>query len=372
MKPVFRIHEKTIRLAINEYPTETPNTLVIRNDQTILPFLRAFGHLITSLQHITKSFDSVEDTEEITNYIMQYCSDTITELELGSLSAALATNSSTVFKRLTKVKLCYWRSFDDTDINRNFPMLEELTIETSLPIPDSMAKFYPKLQRFNLISIPLDRNDASFKELLRFNPQLRELRLEIVLPFRLLEFISNELKDLEYLSIHYRSGIVSSSRQKIHFENLKGFSIQTKDWFVQPHQTAITFSHLETLEILTYDAGIPYNLVRDNFELKCISLPFATAATAKEILMQAGPFRGLEEVKIQWSNTDDTLIIRDVMDRFDSLKRIVLVVHVFRETELNLDAVKADFENEDGWKVTDHKFTSVYGGFDIYYVTLRK
>lgn len=373
MIPVFRIHEKTIRLVTSEYPIKAPNMLVFTNNQTILPFLRAFGHLITSLQYVTKSEVSVENIEQISNYIMQYCSDTIIELDLGSRSASLITSSNNVFKSLTILKLRYWHSFDDTDINRNFPMLEDLTFETCFPIPDSMFQFYPKLQRLRFESSPASMNFAAITEILRFNRQLRELSIVAVPPFELLEFISTELMDLEHLSFHYKTnGIFVRRSDKVHFENLKSFSIRMNDWFGAPHQAPITFGRLETLEILTYDADIPINLVKDNFELKSISLPQANTAAAKEILMQAGPFRGLEEIKMQWADAEDNLNVREIMERFESLQRIILIVHVFGGDNINLDLVKRNFENEDGWKVTDHKFAGQHSGFDFYYVTLRK
>lgn len=371
MIPIFRIHENVIRLAIDENPTETPNSIVIKNNQTMPKFLRTFGHLIRTLQYITKSSatPNIDDLEQINDYITEYCSGTLIELELNSQTFRL-TRSSETFKRLTKLKLDYWVDFENMYINRLFPVLEELTIDTPYPIPDSMGQFYSKLQRLHLLTNRVDASDAAIRKVLRLNPQLRALTIQGVSSFTLLKFISEVSVNLEYLSIGYKMKDLNSiNGEKIHFKNVKSFSLHSTDWFEQAHEVSISFKHLEILEISSH-SFIPHNLLKQNFELKSILLPLANTATALRILLQAGPFRALEEVKIQWSGDFNSILIREMTDRFQSLQRIILIVHEVRGNVLRLDAIRDELNND--WRVTNHHYVGIDGGLDNYHVTATR
>lgn len=234
-----------------------------------------------------------------------------------------------------------------------------------------MAQSYSKLRRFHLHAFAA--NSPALEELLRLNPQLQELTIRCVPSFGFLEFISKTLVNLEYLSIDYKLSSMSlEDGQNVHFESLKGFSIRMQDWDPQPHVTPITFKHLETLEISTYHSSIPTNLLKDNFELKSISLPLADARIAAGILMQAGPFRALEEVKLQWKSVTDAFIIRQIIDRIDSLRRIILITYKYTEDDLSVDSIKANFENGNGWQVTDNKLAVARSTLSVYHITISR
>lgn len=369
MIPVFRIHEKVI-LAVSESPTDTGKTIVIKNIQTIALFLRTFGHLISTLQFTTKSSRNLDDIEQINDYIIEYCSETVIKLELDSQSARLTTNSSKIFKRLTKLKLDYWVYFERMNINRNFPVLEELTIDTPYPLPDIIGQFYSNLNCLHLLTSRVDASDSAIKKVLRLNSQLRALTIQGVPSFTLLKFISEISMNLEQLSIGYRmKGLNLTNGETIHFEHLKSFSLHSKDWVEQAHEASITFKNLEKLELLSYNF-FPNNLLKHNFELKSISLPLASAVTALQILMQAGPFRRLEEVKMQWSDDLNNILIRQMADRFRSLQRIIFIVHVVRGNELGLDAISDRLKSD--WRVIDHECVGIDGGIDIFHLTATR
>lgn len=369
MVSVFRIHEKLIRFSLNIYEREDPNMVIIQNNHTILPFLRNFGHLITNLQFLGEAF-RVSHVEEIDYYIEQYCSATLTELDLDRAGTSLITNTRTSFPRVVRLKLTFLGHLDYMEINRIYPALEEFTIETNEPIPPNAAQFYSNLKRLNLLEY-LYGDDSGVRELLRLNPQLNALRLRRAPTFNLLQTINATLPNLESLAIGYRRQKTRPMKgEAVHFENIKHFSIRVMDRFEHSHETPITFKQLQTLEISTNGFHIPLNLVQQNVELKSISLLSAVEKVAVRILNEAGPFRALEEIKMRLADIEDASSIHHVMNKFDTLKRVILIIYEFNDDALDLNAIQEHFQGE--WLITDHRFVEIYYSFDVYYVTLTR
>lgn len=369
MVPVFRIHEKVIRFSSNKYERENSSMVIIQNNHTIFPFLRNFGHLITNIQLLGQWVDA-DHVEEISVYIEQYCSATLTELDLDRTGTGLTTNTKKTFPCVVRLKLRFLADVNDLEINRIYPALEEFTIETNVPLNLSAAQFYSNLKRLNLLEY-LYEDDGGVRELLRLNPQLNALHLRRAPTFSLLKAINETSPNLESLSIGYRRQKTQPTNgETVHFENIKHFSVRIMERFGQSHETPITFKKLQTLEISTNRFHIPLNLVQQNFELKSIALLSAIEKLAVRILNEAGPFRALEEIKMRLDDVEDTSNIRHIMDKFDTLKRIILIVSEFNGDAVDLNAIQADFQDE--WRITDHRFVEVYYSYDIYYVTLTR
>lgn len=370
MLSVFRIHEKVIRYSLNEYEKVNSDTVIIKKNETILPFLRNFGHLVTSIQILGEWFDAGH-AEEIIYYIEQYCSATLTELELHRIGTRLTVTTNATFPRVIRLKLMHPKDLSDMAVNRIYPALEDFTIETNMPILLSTAQFYSNLKCLNLLEYLYDDDDSGVREFLRLNPQINELRLRRSPTFNLLTYINEISTNLESLSIGYRRQQSQPvDGETVHFQNIKHFSMQIMDRFAQSHELPITFEHLETLEISADGYHIPLNLVQQNAELKSISLIAGNEKLAVRILDEAGPFRALEEIKMRLDDIDDTSNIRRFMEKYDTLKRFILIIYEFSGDALNLDAIQASFQ--DGWRITDHAFVKVFYSYDVYYVTLTR
>lgn len=370
MLPIFRIHERAICLLPNKREIEKHGEFIIREHHSVLPFLRDFGHLIKSLKFYEKRY-SEEHALQINKYIEKYCSNTLVELDLITAESYFIRDTKTIFSSVIKLELSHINDINHMEIDRIYPALEDLTIATLTEIPQNVGKFVPRLTRLHVVEYLGHASDVGIRELLRCNPQLGALKLGRVPSLELLKFISETSLNLTSLSINYKqSEIHSDTGEVVHFEFVQNFTIEVNDWNGEIHTTPISFKQLKTLEISSNNFDIPVNLLKDNAGLKSLSLPMGNEECTRRTLNEAGPFQSLEELKMQWFNYNDTSIITHAMERFDTLKRIILIVYELEGDALNLNAIQANFQGE--WRVIDYQFAKTHSIFDVYFVTISR
>lgn len=370
MLPIFRIHERAILLLPNKREIEKHGEFIVREHHSALPFLRDFGHLIKSLKFYEKRY-SKEHAIQIYKYIEKYCSNTLAEINLITAGSHLTTHTKITFPSVIKLDVSHMEYINHMEIDRIYPALEDLTIGTLNEISQSIGKFLPSLARLHVVEYLDFENDIGIRELLRCNPQLRALKLSRVPSLDLLKFISETSMNLECLSISYKQNeIQSATGDAVHFTTVKNFTIEVDERNGEIHVTPITFEQLTFLEISSHSFDMPVNLLKENAGLKSLSLPKGNEECTRRTLNEAGPFQSLEELKIQWFNYNDTSIVMHAMERFETLKRIILIVYELEGDALNLNAIRANFQGE--WRVTDYQFVKTHSIFDVYYVTIGR
>lgn len=370
MLPIFRIQERAIRLLPIKREIEKHDEFIVQERHSVLPFLRNFGHFIKSLKFHEKLY-SKEHAIQIYQYIEKYCGNTLAELDLITAGTHLTMDTTITFSSVIKLELSHMDDLNHMELDRIYPALEDLTIGALTANYMSAGKFLARLERLHVVEYLDHENDISLRELLRCSPQLRALKLSRVPSFELLKFISETTLNLESLSFSYKHGAIhSATGDTVHFQTVKNFTIEINDWNSEIHTAPITFKQLTALEISSHNFDMPVNLLKENAALKSLSLPRGNEECTRSTLDEAGPFPSLEELKMQWFNYNDTSIIMDAVQRFVSLKKIILIVYELEGDELNLNAIRANIQGE--WRVTDYQFVKTYSIFDIYYVTINR
>lgn len=364
MIPIFRIHEKKIRFAKIQY-SEDRDALYITEYQTILPFLRNFGHLITSLK-----FSDLTSEESTTtfSYIEQYCSNTLVEFELDRLKHTI-DNESKKFKRVTKLTLEYWYESDFSAIELVYPALEELTVKRYDLIQPSLGRNFPNLKRLHLIEKSLKNfTDGGIRNFVDTNPQLRTLSIERVPSFELLKHISETSKNLESLSISYNSTVMSAYNEVVHFDTIKKLTVKPLKYSAEESNPMITFGKLESLEIVTLDKDlVPIELIRQqNIGLKSLSLKSLGRKQA-DILNESGPFQALEEVKLMWEFSRGT---ERVLNDMETVKKITYVWYQVYDEPLVFDKILNRVQGN--WHLSDYFLVDRKYRYDLYDVVITR
>lgn len=370
--PVFRIHTKTIHLSARRNEFKMEHTVIIKRSISVLRFLRCFGHLITDLKFSEFTFYIRKIAIEINNYIRKYCSGTLAKLELIHASTRLAIGKKNIFPRVTILKAQFFRESAEVTIDRIYPALKELSFSFFKPMPSSVAVLYPHLKRFNLHNSGNEEwkdGEVGLRHFLRVNPQLLELNLYRELSFDLLKFISLTLTKLEYLSITYNKNLFQVNEGIVHFDRVKSFKICVYEKISYAYEVPMTFNQLEALGISSPDY-LPVGLFNQNPGLRCISLPETKEKDAVKLLNEVEPLSVLEEIEIQWDDIEDTSAITSVIDKYETVKKMTLIVRELRGFDLEVDIIKASFQNK--WRVIDICLKEICTIYEIYHVILTR
>lgn len=225
-------------------------------DETLCSkLMRNFGKFIISL---SINFDNLAAFDRyyssIQHQIMEYCTDSLEELEVINCQNFKLHESNEAFKEMRNVSLTAC-DFDDKEVNLNrlFPNLDRLELlRNTLTNKDCIEKNIPGM---SYLAISLNKNGFSkdnFLTALCFNQQLTGLHLLSNINSNILQSITEVTPFLEYLHLHITSYDFPDD-QTIHFHNVKKLAITlTGSEFIN---FPIWFDHLLEME-LTVNCGL--------------------------------------------------------------------------------------------------------------------
>lgn len=373
MLPTFHIHEKLIYLIdIKNTPEILDNSILFKDFEKILVFLRAFGGSITTLKFTESRFDA-KQAIDINNHIQQYCSTSLTALEIDFSSLRLTTDANTIFTQVTKLRLKDPRALHDLRLDHIFPALEDLTIELSYQsgIPLSMARYHRNLKHFQLFDD--ERNDDGLIEFFRVNRQLRTMNLRRVASIEVLKSISG-LKELESLALSCDAQIAAvPSFTTVHFDSVKHLTINNIRDGRENRSCPMTFKHLESLEYASLDDDriVSVELLHQQSRvLKSLSFPNLLAERAMRILNEIGPFDALEVIKMRaFSSIDHPTPLPSFIE-YPALKVIRINLLTYSHESLSIGMVNDIIS--DGWELAEYHFEGKWKMHDWYDVTIHR
>ncbi|XP_055307736.1 uncharacterized protein LOC129572435 [Sitodiplosis mosellana] len=251
-----------------------------------LKLLRNFGHLVSHLFFSTYKgrYEPVEFVFLIENYLAEYCSKTLKHLELTHPPMILFKEIRNPFINIENIDLHgYQAPICEFPFSSVFPNLNLLQIWFSCFSEEFTPICIPQMKKLSLFGgrihqrSELNVNRATnfeeneIKEMLRLNPQLEELKLNLY-SIKDIIFQDLSLPNLKRLSptMHFNSNIKNADRY--HFENVIDFNLP----FHKITNIPFTFSQLERFEYSCFEDKTikPYVLefISENKYLKSVIL----------------------------------------------------------------------------------------------------
>lgn len=229
---------------------EFDDRIELRRYSAVPKILKHFGHLISKLVVFNEYTISADVAQSIYSAVNLYCSDSLTELQLFSQNSVFAEFKKP-FRNVEYVALGGF--FDDLS-NSNmtfadlFPAMKKLWLNKFHSIDSNLlAHHFPHLtiltdekQRWG------DENSHqydSFVELIKVNPQIRNLTLRCAIP-QLLLVVNDKLPQLEHLGLSFYRDI-DSNEYNINFEHVKSIWVRGTG-LIEPER--FTFPVLEEIE----------------------------------------------------------------------------------------------------------------------------
>lgn len=337
MIPLYRVSDKFIHINRPENGQQITNDdLYIDDFRSVLRFLRNFGHLITKLIFVGNNSFSSNEKLEISKSIVEYCSNSLKEINLIESESYLTNDADQTFPNVRNVALLSFSKLNISQIHRIYPNMRELSL------------------KYDLLVLS---NSSIWKQLyisFRSSSTLRALSLSRVPSFDQLEFINNNLPNLQSLAFGYDPRDFSKSGDRnVHFVNVRHFQVTVLGGVqgVTNDSFPIAFNHLETLEMsISEFANIPVKLIEQNPGLRSLTVPFAIAS---RIVNNVRDSEHLEELTLKWSNDVNTGDLESLLNELGQLNRLTFIVLDSPERMTNWYALQRTIQ--DAWRITHYQ-----------------
>lgn len=353
MIPRYRINQIAVRFDDCDGTKFNENSLDIQifNVVHILKFLRNFGDLITEITfHNYNDLFSIEDSTEITRHIEKYCSKTLSQLSLIDPKSHLISKTQTIFKRVIRLQIWRYDNLDNFEINRIYPMVEHLYLNSPTDLNNfgSLAQTYRRLQHLEVVTaVPL-KGGSAVQGLFKLNPQIRHLALRNCPDMDLLQFINDNLRQLERLEIAYSNQFNSNTSSRVHFKNVKEFTLFEYSFSSdREYGNPFSFHQLEAIEITSeYFSSSVQNLIEQNKKIRKLSLArLVIDDLRRAVIAINNTLPDLEELVIKWIVEIGLAdMLRQIEDKQSKLKKITLVVSMGADSDAILAVITDNWE----------------------------
>lgn len=201
--------------------------------------VKQFGHLITDLK-----FDYTNNASEAVSLANRHCNN-LQSFYISSHSENVLTE---VAKSFNSVKTVIFAgeigklSSKTMQLNEMFPKLQSLSIKHSNFDWDSLILEYPHLEHLKIWTSST-MNETAFERLLKLNPQIRSLSVNMI-PHNVFSFINKQLPKLENLELSITSFLQSS--EPINFKSVRNLTVTFSP---QCFPENVTFEQLSELRV---------------------------------------------------------------------------------------------------------------------------
>lgn len=176
--------------------------------------------------------------------MIEYGSESLTELNLGSFNSKLWPSPMVAFKRVEKLKITIETDSDGIKLNQVCPKLRELRVCLKKKADyDFIDCEVPHLEQLEMTfgSIFAWNQKEQIISFIKKNPQIRSVIADPTVP-EFTKMISEHLINIENVTISFKDDL----NGPVHFENVKHCALRLS---YTPAITNLSFSHLESLEI---------------------------------------------------------------------------------------------------------------------------
>lgn len=248
MLPKHRIHEREIFIKGSGSTDAKANTINLTAEIPILRFLRSFGKYVTHLKLDYHSF-SMEQMQHITQYIANYCSQSLRKMQLLVMSSFYMRETNQTFPYVTDVQMNF-DSWDKFKVHQMFPSMQRL-----------------KIDAVYLSILSNERGEASIPK------NLKALEITGQLTTMAINNVNKILPNLEELKFWYDPMLIRPV-EIVQFRHVKNLTIRmpwNSDTSTQP---PFQFERIESLEIdISTLTNIAINIIRQCTSIKTLHLP---------------------------------------------------------------------------------------------------
>lgn len=214
----------------------------------ILKLLRNFGHVISNIYYSVHSESWDKFTPHTENYMAEYCSKTLTQLELYRRPQFLFDAPHTQFGNVKSLILHITSPPIIHEIQFIFPNMQYLSLnlfENHSTLDITIG--FPSLKNLEIrMHVKFDPKANEIVKLVQLSPQLEKLLLWDLLPlnFEFIQCIRDCLPKLKYF--YLRFGKCTDNVETFHLENTVDFSINS---YRELKYIPFTFGKLERFHI---------------------------------------------------------------------------------------------------------------------------
>lgn len=332
--------------------------ITINHFETFLKALKYFGHMISALKFKMSQYDP--NRNEMKEIIKDHDWSTLIRLEIDSDDEQLFNYFTKPFANVEHLSLA--GHFDRLNnsafsLNELFPAIRSLSFgDIEVTNPNSIACEFQHLKDLQLIiddHEDLERiPEVEFQNLIKKNAQIESMQIDHG-DIQFLKFVSDELKNLEILTLLWYNEYYPNGITNVHFENVKKFTIYN----YSPNY--ITFRNLVELETNLDPLYLPKwnEYVRANHNLQKL-LWTGLYMRRDEFMNLVSENSNLVEIYVVCQADVDYVAIVDMLNKCNKLEKLHLDFVNFTEFEEPLYHLKEILrENLRGkWIINDGYF----------------
>lgn len=238
----FGLHKKTLRIGFSkvQYSNNRKKleysefSINIYDMATAIRYLRNFGHLVQHIIVYNTDYKQHRSwNQNIIEYVTEYCSESLKDLELWFYGTFNNTWKKP-FTKLTKIEFhgkCHWiESTNNIKCGSEmFPSLNEILIDNIESEKSLCLAFnFPHLKNVHLGNI--NSNSDRYKTFFEMNSQIKSLKIDYVNSLPFLHSFSETLPNLEHLDITIGKDVLHEFELgDIHIRNVKNCSVDLKN-----------------------------------------------------------------------------------------------------------------------------------------------
>lgn len=301
-------------------------------------------HKINILNMTKRNYTLGSDWAEVNRIVNEYAWESMTHLKLGFISNTLWPLFTMPFKSVESLSTIVNRDTDGMKLNELCPNLRELHIyligEVNYDFIDCKI---PHLQHLDM-SIEVAtawNNKEQIIGLIQKNPQIRSVDATNTRP-EFSKVINQYLPDLENLTFHYDD----NQDEPLHFEHVKNCALSTlRNCSIK----TLSFSHLESLEIMYFPAGLNAFIEFFHRHKNISRLHFTrTVITTTDLEQITAELPNLVEVIVDYLGSYSNMenISRFIESR-SKLMKFQFRLHDMIATDRN--QLREDFERNHSW-----------------------
>lgn len=321
MRSKYRLHEKVIKIAVPRDYSVDGNTLIFREPHIILPFLRNFGHLITSVQFDECGFNRTA-AAQIVGYIERYAAKSLRAIKQFRGGTHFFASQTSTFDQVTGVDIECVGPLVDYHLHRIYPRMESLKMLLEQSTGTGVQAYNSAhLKRLEFHEFRNFANDSFLQSLLRTNPQLRSLSLQKAVHIETMRVVRDHLPHLDALNLVQRKDDLFGAQQRIHLASVRHFVFDVihSSFDHGNRQFPLTFDRLETLRINSMHLHPQLaDLLGQNGAIESLSLPMLTSHQLLVPVLRQ--MERLQHIHLMWSSSVDADELERLLNAAEQLR----------------------------------------------------
>lgn len=325
------------------------NDILINSYSGILHFLRNFGSI---LRHVEISRFICDDRKfaQIIHFVQKYCKDTLEIIDLRNEADLSIDLWDASFQRVRNVSISNFKR--PKNLSHIFPNIQSLSVTLYQKI-DFDELYLPKLKHLSFRQIDVNCDINFLKNTIRLNPQLQSIHIDRFLDIDFMQFLTEHLRDLEYLSVKNYQFDYSANENlaNISFPNVKKFST---GYFCDSGTTnpfPLNFDQLEILKIQTRRLIPKLNyFITQNKHLKSLVLEW-TVLRVEDLDLLITELPELIAIRILWTIDITPTQLIETLNKSHTLRFLSI------SGDIDVAPLMSTIQADSGWNFVEDNST---------------